>query len=115
MTAVAPCKRPKVELVPAIANPSTFVAVCHVPGCGWTYPRDPQRSVAQKSDAQQQATWHRQAHRAGVPRTWIECDLEYNVYCEPCGGHRRTFATRAHAKHGLNYHLVAEHGLVVCS
>lgn len=106
-----PCKRPKVEVTAeAVASgPLAHRATCHVPGCSWGY------GPAVKTDAEQQAGWHRSTHRSAVPRTWIERDPLYDVYCEPCGGHRRSFGTRTDAQAWLNYHLSAEHGLVVCS
>lgn len=110
----APCKRPQVELVPAVTNPGTVVAVCHVPRCGWTYPEDPQQYVAVKSDATEQAVRHRRAHRDAVPATRVVHDIEWDVYCDPCGGHRRTFGTRTDAEAWLAYHLSTVHGLVTC-
>jgi hypothetical protein len=83
-------------------------ALCHVPGCSWLY------DAAVVTDAQEQAIRHRREHRDAVPATSIRHDTEYDVYCEPCGGHRRTFGTRTDAQAWLNYHLSAEHGLVSC-
>ena len=109
-----PCKRPRVTIEP---HPKTFatgataiyhLVTCHVPACGFTY------DAAVKTDAEDQAKWHRHHHRGVVPRAWIEKDVEYDVHCEPCGGHRRTFGTRADAQAWLDFHLSAEHGLVVC-
>ena len=102
-----PCKRPRVR-VNELLGRDRVAAVCDVPGCGWHYD-----NVA-ITDVREQAVRHRRAHRDAVPKTWIERDAEYDVYCAPCGGHRRTFATRAHAKHWLRHHLTAKHGLVEC-
>lgn len=116
-TTVPPCKRPKVTIAPVVQySPSTEgivewtaqVVTCAVPRCGFTY------KAAVITDANQQATWHRQEHRAAVPKTWIERDPEYDVHCEPCGGHRRTFGTRVDAEAWLAHHLHADHGLVTC-
>jgi hypothetical protein len=110
----APCKRPKVtvdvvyDALGAVAAPLSHRVICHVPRCTWTY------GPAVKSDAGEQATWHRQQHRAGVPKTRIERDLLHDVYCEPCGGHRRTFGSRREASEWLDEHLATEHGAVVC-
>lgn len=38
------------------------VAWCHEPGCPWVYVN------ISKTDVQQQATWHRQKHRAEAAR-----------------------------------------------
>lgn len=49
---------------------------------------------------------------------WLEDQSQpttlHDVYCEPCGGHRRTFGTRADAQAWLDHHLSTEHGLVMC-
>lgn len=107
---VIPCKRPKVTIATeAVASgPLAHRATCQVPGCSWAY------GPAVKTDAEQQATWHRVAHRGAVPSARVVKDVEYDVYCEPCGGHRRTFGTRVDADAWLNYHLSTEHGLVTC-
>lgn len=106
-----PCKRPKVTIDES--RPGTYRVECHIPGCRWFYPSSPS-FIALQSNAREQATRHRQEHRAAVPKTWIEKDPEYDVHCQPCGGHRRTFGTRSDAETWLAYHLTAEHGLVVC-
>lgn len=111
---MTPCKRPKVTVEPvldalgALVRPLSHHVVCAVPRCGWTY------GPAVKSDADEQAKWHRARHRSGVPKTRIERDLEHDVYCDPCGGHRRTFGTRREAVEWLDEHLATEHGVVVC-
>lgn len=113
-----PCKRPKVtvEWHPMVgqydpANPDAdrgrHVVICHVRGCNFE-----RQYHTVKAGAQEEAGWHRQAHRAAVPRTSIVRDPEYGVHCEPCGGHRRTFGTRIDAEAWLDYHLSSEHGLV---
>ncbi len=104
----APCKRPKVTVAP-VGNVDLTLASCEVPTCDWTY------GPALKSDAQQQATWHRRVHRDAVPNARVVHDVEYDVHCEPCGGHCRTFGTRVDAQAWLVYHLSTEHGLVTCS
>lgn len=108
-----PCKRPKVRLVTIddglTGTDLVFRAMCWVPTCDWSY------GPALKTDAEQQATRHRGEHRDAVPTAWIEHDVEYDVHCEPCGGHRRTFGTRVDAQAWLDHHLSVEHGLVVCS
>lgn len=110
-----PCKRPRVTIEAHAkhfdtgAPPATYhLVTCRVPGCGFAY------DAAVVTDAAQQATWHRAAHRDAVPVTSIVKDVEWDVYCEPCGGHRRTFGTRTDAQAWLDHHLTAEHGLVVC-
>lgn len=103
MTAI-PCKRPKVTADP-IAGSDLVDHTCHVPRCGWTF-----RSVK----SAQEPGWHRADHRRAVPATRVVHDVEWDVYCEPCGGHRRTFGTRTDAEAWLNYHLDVEHGLVTC-
>lgn len=109
-----PCKRPKVtieayEKTFATGASATYhLVTCGVPGCHFTY------DAAVVTDAAQQATWHRAAHRNAVPVCSIVKDGEYDVFCEPCGGHRRTFGTRTDAQAWLDHHLSVEHGLVVC-
>lgn len=107
-----PCKRPRVTVDQRVDH-DAFDVNCRVPGCDFTYPRD-KSFVAIKSDAEATAARHRQQHRVAVPRTWIERDPEYDVFCEPCGGHRRTFGTRTDAQAWLSYHLSTDHGLVSC-
>lgn len=114
MRAAIPCKRPKVTVEPRAGAKDAVDVDCQVPGCGFTYPADKQ-FIALKSDAADQATRHRQEHRLAVPRTRIEKDVEYDVFCDPCGGHRRTFGTRTDAQSWLDYHLSSEHGVVTCS
>jgi hypothetical protein len=109
-----PCKRPKVTIDPHPNGQSDAkVATCHVPACGWTYPRDLQ-FVALASDAQGEATRHRGEHKRAVPETRIVRDVEWDAYCQPCGGHRRTLGTRAEAETWLAEHLRVEHGVVTC-
>jgi hypothetical protein len=102
-----PCKRPKV-LLEQPADVDLYTARCSVPGCGWI------EGPSVKTYMEQRATAHRREHRHAVPKTWIERDPEYDVYCEPCGGHRRTFSTRSDAQAWLDHHLSTEHGLVAC-
>jgi hypothetical protein len=52
-------KRPQVKVEPRIEQRG-WAAVCYEDGCGWTYP---ERLVAIKTDAEQQARWHRDQHR----------------------------------------------------
>lgn len=105
---VIPCKRPKVR-VNELLGLDRIAAVCDVPACGWRYDN------VVKSDVQEQATRHRGEHRSAVPTSSIVGpDPEYDVHCEPCGGHRRTFGTRVDAQAWLDYHLSTEHGLVTC-
>ena len=111
---VIPCKRPKVTVEPNQLDHGSSVAACHVPHCGWTYPTNPAVSHAVKSDATEHATRHRALHRDAVPATRIAHEVEWEVYCDPCGGHRRTFGTRTDAEAWLAYHLSTEHGLVTC-
>lgn len=99
-----PCKRPKVTAEPADGS-GLVDHTCHVPRCGWTF-----RSVMSAEEPK----WHREEHKRAVPRAWIVRDVEWDVYCEPCGGHRRTFGTRAQAERWLDDHLSTEHGLVTC-
>lgn len=109
-----PCRRPRVSIEPhektfATGSTGTYhLVTCHVPRCDFTY------DAAVVTDAQDQAKWHRQHHKAAVPEAYLEHDVEWDVYCTPCGGHRRTFGTRTDAQAWLDYHLSAEHGLVVC-
>ena len=107
-----PCKLPKVAVQAdtdlGLTMTGLHRVVCLVPRCAFSY------GPALKSDAQEQATRHRAAHRAAVPRTWIERDPEYDVYCQACGGHRRTFGTRTDAQAWLDDHLTRDHGLVSC-
>lgn len=112
--AIIPCKRPKVAVEPNQLDHGTSVATCHVPGCRWTYPANPETSRAVKSDATEQAARHRTAHREAVPVAFVQRDVEWDVHCMPCGGHRRTFGTRVDADAWLAYHLSTEHGLVNC-
>lgn len=109
-----PCKRPKVTVDPRSSADCAHDANCRVPGCSWTYPADKQ-FMALKSDADWQASRHRAEHRAAVPNAYLEHAVEWDVYCTPCGGHRRTFGTRTDAQAWLDYHLSTEHGLVSCS
>lgn len=105
---VVPCKRPKVAIDVSVTGPGGLLyhVRCQVTGCEYAY------GPALKSDAEQQATWHRHSHRAAVPKAWVERDVEWDVHCEPCGGHRRTFGTRSDAETWLAYHLSTEHGVV---
>lgn len=115
-----PCKRPKVtieahEVQFAISGRTGIyhLATCHVPGCDFTY------DAAVVTDAQQQATWHRQAHRAAVPRTHIFKPTTdrpgYSACCYECmwdtpaGVNTRTDVTAS-----LDAHLASVHGLVTC-
>lgn len=108
-TTVIPCKRPKVTIeTEAVASgPLAHRARCLVPGCRWAY------GPAVKTDAQQQATWHRGHHRAAVPDTaillahnghWAECDC----------GEKWNAPTKAHARTWLRHHLELDQGLVEC-
>lgn len=110
-TTVIPCKRPRV-LVDAVGSHGRWQADCYVPGCRWAY------GNVVKSDVEDQATRHRGAHRAAVPTAYLTTPSqqgpEYDVYCPPCGGHRRTFATRRDAQAWIDEHLTREHGVVVC-
>lgn len=109
-----PCKRPKVTVDPRPDDRNTtFDVTCHVPGCRFTYPADKQ-FCALSADANDQARMHRQAHRAAVPATRIEKDPLYDVYCDACGGHRRSFDTRREAQVWLDEHLATEHRVVAC-
>lgn len=105
----APCKRPKVTVD---THPSGVAgadqATCRVPGCDWTY-------TSVKTACEQAAGRHRAEHRDLVPNAYLEHNTEWDVYCTPCGGHRRTFGTRTDAQAWLDYHLSTEHGLVSCS
>lgn len=111
-----PCARPRVTVDTHPRDPNGFVVRCHVPGCDtWSYPSDLQ-FIAILSDAQAKATWHRGEHRILVPTTSIRRDevtSEWDVHCSPCGGHRRTFATKREAQAWLDQHLAEEHGAVV--
>lgn len=100
-----PCKRPKVtpELIENISG--LVKHACLVPRCGWTF-------VSVKTA--QEVKWHKDSHKRAVPASRVVHDVEWAVYCEPCGGHRRTFGTRADADAWLAYHLSTEHGLVTC-
>lgn len=115
-----PCKRPRVTVTERADLPQaagTYLVTCYVPACGFTYPSSP-AFHAVKSDAEDQARYHRQQHREAVPKTWVEgpepSSPEYDAFCEPCGGHRRTFATKAHATAWLTHHLEHEHRVAVC-
>ena len=103
-----PCKRPRVR-INVLHGLDKLAVVCDVPGCGF---HEPDHVV--KASAEESARWHRAAHRSAVPKAWIERDVEYDVHCQPCGGHRRTFGTRADAQQWLDHHLSVEHGLAVC-
>lgn len=105
-----PCKRPKVTVTSeAVASgPLAHRATCEVPGCAWGY------GPGVKTDVEQQASWHRMNHKATVPATKVVHHTEWDAHCSPCGGHRRTFATKRQAALWLDEHLVTEHGLVTC-
>lgn len=107
----APCKRPRVDVTTeAVASgPLAHRATCAVPGCSWGY------GPGVKTDVEWQAARHRREHRDAVPKTWVERDVEWDAYCDPCGGHRRAFATRREAQAWLDEHLTTEHGLVTCA
>lgn len=100
---VIPCKVPKVTSTDD--GTGLFLHACQVPGCGWTF-----RSVKSVQDV----GWHKRQHRDAVPSTAIDKDPLYDVYCTPCGGHRRSFDRRVDAQAWLDQHLVDEHGLVTC-
>lgn len=105
MRTYIPCRVPKITSEP-IEPGGLWLHACQVPGCGWTF-----RSVK----TCQEVGWHKRDHRDAVPPTRIDLDggLQ-DVYCWPCGGHRRSFPTKREAKEWLDRHLVEEHGLVVC-
>lgn len=106
---VIPCKRPRVDIEPCAGGSVDLVGTrCLVPGCSWYY------GPAVKTDATEQAVRHRRTHRDAVPDAHIDHDVEWDVYCDPCGGHRRTFGTRTDAEAWLAYHLSTVHGLVTC-
>lgn len=108
----APCKRPKVLVEERVDAPGGHVAACAVPGCGWTYGAI---GHAVKTDAQRQAALHRLEHRVAVPHTGVVGPVpEWEVWCDPCGGHRRTFGTRREAAAWLEDHLRSEHQVVTC-
>lgn len=109
-----PCKRPKVT-VTGLENGS-FLAECHVPGCGFRYPSQ-SRFHACKSDAAETAARHRRAHRDAVP--WVEV--------LPAGAGRPAsgrcacgwvtgdgVVTRTDIDASLASHLSRDHGLVTC-
>jgi hypothetical protein len=117
MTNVIPCTRPKVTVEPhANGRPGCHSVICRVPRCGWSYGTG--ELIAQKSDAEDQATRHRRAHRDAVPATEI-LRFDSGVYqasCS-CGWYRESpgVHTRTDNEAALAYHLSGEHGLVVCS
>lgn len=116
-TTTIPCKRPTIELLPAVTNPGCFVAVCHVPGCGWTYPENPRLHVAVKTDAQQQATRHRGQHRATVPQTSIEPRPNgsgFYGWCSCMWDTPASVTTRTDVEASIASHLASQHGLVTC-
>lgn len=107
---VVPCRRPKVTIgTEAVASgPLAHRVTCLVPGCRFSY------GPAVKSDAEQQATWHRQHHRAAVPDTAILLALDgHQAECD-CG-EKWMAPTKAHARHWLRHHLALEHGVVECT
>lgn len=108
---VRPCARPKVVIGPHPYQSDGVVVRCQVPGCDFQYPSDLQ-FVALASDGSYQATMHRELHRLAMPKTRIVRDVEWDVHCDPCGGHRRTFATKREAQTWLDEHLANEHGVV---
>jgi hypothetical protein len=112
-TTLTPCKRPKVTIELTNPDVGSVAAICHVPRCRWRYPENT-TSHGVKVDVTEHAGRHRRAHRSAVPETRIVHDVEWDVHCEPCGGHRRTFGTRADAEAWLSYHLSTDHGLVSC-
>jgi hypothetical protein len=111
-----PCKRPKVT-IEARLDADTVIVRCHVPRCGFQYPADLQYH-ALKSDADGQATMHRQGHRAAVPKTTLEKGPTgaYWATCA-CGWSNATHpgvTTRTDVAMALDYHLSTAHGLVTC-
>jgi hypothetical protein len=109
---IRPCRRPKVDVFET--SEDRYAARCEVPACGWHYPVAP-GTVALKTDVAEQARHHRADHSSAYPRCWIERDVEWEVHCAPCGGHRRTFGTRRQAQTWLDAHLQLEHQVVVCA
>lgn len=105
MTDIRPCKRPPVVVVHDQHN-DHHGAHCQLFGCEWRY------GPGLKTDVEENAARHRRAHRDAVPKTRIVHGVEWDVHCEPCGGHRRTFGTRVDAQAWLDHHLSTEHGLV---
>jgi hypothetical protein len=98
-----PCKRPP---VPVVEHQGTAVAYCRVTGCGWEY------GPGVKTDVNENATRHRQGHRAAVPAASVTTlDTGYGAECE-CGWSVGADRTRTDAQASLDYHLSAAHGLV---
>lgn len=101
-----PCKRPRVR-VNELLGLDRVAAVCDVPGCGWHY----DNTVI--TDVREQATRHRQAHRAAVPK--IEqtgTGFTHEAHCPDHG--LICHGTRTDMQASLDYHLRTEHGLVTC-
>ncbi len=113
MTSAIPCKRPKVVVSPRTPGDDRHDADCHVPRCGWTYPADKQ-FMALKTDAEQQATRHRKAHRDAVPAVeTIDLGVYHLLRCE-CGHEQRIHGTKSDVAAHLEHHLAMTHGLVSC-
>lgn len=104
---IRPCPNPKVR-INELLGLDRVAAVCDVPACGWHYDN------VVITDVREQAVRHRQQHRTAVPATRIEHDTLWDVYCQPCGGHRRTLATKREAQTWLDEHLTSEHQVVKC-
>lgn len=113
-----PCKRPRVTIeahpkhLSASDTTATYhLVTCGVPGCDWDY------DAAVATDAADQATWHRQAHRQAVPAvehgTYIDdgrkVDLCACGWATPPG-----FSTLADRGRLTARHLEDDHGLVSC-
>lgn len=99
-----PCKRPVVTVTSGgtFGTNLSYVVVCHVPGCRWTY------GPAVRTDADDHAKWHRSAHRAAVPQVdghACECGWQPTVGT----------VTKTDRDVSLTYHLTTAHGLVSCS
>lgn len=117
MTAV-PCKSPKVvvELHP-MAGPEgareRHVVICRVPGCdfGRVY-------HVVKVAANEEARWHRNAHRAAVPKISVNKVGEKGGFVGDCScgfqPYDGAISSRQSIDQALTYHLSREHGLVTC-
>lgn len=117
---VIPCKQPKVTITPVDvvgANGQPFTkhqVTCHVPGCT---PKVYLASV--KTDADDQSTWHRQKHRAAVPKTHISKPTidrpGYHGTCYDCPWDTPAgVTTRTDVQASLDAHCSSVHGLVTC-
>lgn len=116
MTAI-PCKRPNVavEFHPMVGDldPATHmhtgrhVVICYVTGCDF-----PRKYHAVKAGAQEEARWHRDAHKSAVPAIeTTDLGIYIRINCA-CGHEHRVHGTKSDAAAHIDHHLSSKHGLV---